>query len=157
MAGRGSRCRAGNLLPIPIESDRGQTAWAAGLSILLVVGLLMVSLPAGGCRHEKTPGAKQARLIAAENIQLKKHLADREAELARAETQHAQDVEQCEERLAACQERTENLQKDLQKGIAERVNSVTAAVVDENARLRQEIQKLRAEIDNLEARLSQAL
>ncbi|UCD50429.1 MAG: hypothetical protein JSW27_23255 [Phycisphaerales bacterium] len=123
-------------------------------SLVLIAGLLMVSLPAGGCRREQTPDTKQARLIAAESMQLKKRLADLEDEIARLKAQHAQDLKQREDQLAACRRRVEALEKDLQKGIAERVNSVTATVMDENARLRQEIERLRAEIEPLNARPS---
>ena len=108
-----------------------------------VIGLLIVLLLAGGCRHEKTPDTKQARLIAAESMQLKKQLADLQGQIGKLKARHAGDIKQREDRLAACRKRVETLEKDLQKGIAERVNSVTAAVMDENARLRREIEQLK--------------
>jgi archaellum component FlaC len=124
--------------------------------LVLVTGLLIVLLPAGGCRREKTPEAKQARLIAAESMQLKDRLADLENQIGKLRARHADDLKQREDRLAACRKRVETLEKDLQKGIAERVNSVTAAVMDENARLRQEIAQLRVEIERLAAQSSES-
>ena len=103
-------------------------------AILLIVLLFVV-----GCRQDKTPQAKQARLIAVENMQLKERLADIEA-------RHANEFGRCQEELAVCRRRIETLERDLQKGIAARVNSVTMAVMNENARLRQEIEQLRAEV-----------
>lgn len=111
--------------------------------LVLITGLLIVLLPAGGCRREKTPDAKQARLIAAESMQLKARLADLENQIGQLKARHADDLEQREDRLAACRRRVEALEKDLQQGIAERVNSVTAAVMNDNARLRREIEQLR--------------
>lgn len=114
--------------------------------LVLIAGLLMISLPAGGCRREQTPDAKQARLIAAESMQLKERLADLEDEIARLRAQHAQDLARRADQLAACRRRVEALERDLQKGIAERVNSVTASVMGENARLRREIEALRKQL-----------
>jgi len=115
-------------------------------SLVLIAGLLMVSLPAGGCRREQTPDTKQARLIAAESMQLKQRLASLEDEIDTLRAQHAQDLAQRADQLAACQQRVEALERDLQKGIAERVNSVTAAVMAENARLRREIEELKKQL-----------
>ena len=110
----------------------------------LVAGLLAIAILASGCHHEATPGTKQARLISAENMQLKKSLASYEAESDKLRAQHARDLKQKEDQLAACRKRIATLQSDLQQGIAERVNSVTAAVMDENARLRREVETLKA-------------
>lgn len=112
----------------------------------LIGALLIVSLLIVGCRQDKAPQARQARLIAVENAQLKERLTDVEA-------RHAKELGRCQEELAVCRRRIETLERDLQKGIAARVNSVTMAVMNENARLRQEIEELRAEIARLEAQL----
>lgn len=111
--------------------------------VVLVVGLLVVFLWAGGCHHDKTPGAKQARLIAAENIQLEAQLADCRAEIAKLEERHAEAVKKLEDELAACRKRNDLLRKDLEEGIAERADSVTATVMAENVRLRAEIKRLK--------------
>ncbi len=117
------------------------------LAVAVAVGLL-VGL-GSGCRQETTPEAKQARLIAAESMQLRKQLADRDGEIRQLQAGHAKEIERRQKQLDACQERIEALQKDLDKGIAVRVESVMAAVMDENARLRKEIETLRAEIATL--------
>lgn len=117
----------------------------AVLVLALVVGL------GTGCHQEMAPEAKQARLIAAESMQLRKQLAERDAEMEKLKVRHAREIEQRQEQLAACQKRIEALQKDLQGGIAQRVDSVMAAVMDENTRLRKEIETLRKEIESLRA------
>lgn len=131
-------------------AGKGSGFWA------LVTALLIFSSLAGGCRQERTPQAKQARLIAAESMQLKGRLADLEARMDQRQTRYASDMRQLKGQLAASRKLNESLRKDLQNGIAERVNSVTVAVMGENATLRREIQQLRAEIEKLEARLSEA-
>lgn len=130
-------------------AGRGSRFWA------LVTALLVLSALAGGCRQERTPEAKQARLIAAESMQLKGQLADLEGQIDHLQAQYASDMRQLKGQLAASRKLNESLRKDLENGIAERVNSVTAAVMDENATLRRQIQQLHAEIEKLQAQLSQ--
>ncbi len=117
------------------------------LVVAAVVGLLLGL----GCRQEATPDTRQARLIAAESMQLRKQLAARDEEMQELKVRHAGEIEQRQEQLAICQKKVEALQKDLEAGIAARVESVVAAVMDENARLRKEIESLRAEIGALKA------
>ena len=112
----------------------------------VAVGLIALALMASGCHRGTTPGTKQARLIAAENMQLKKSLTSRQAELDQLEAQHAEEMQRKDAQLAACRKRIAALESDLKQGIAERVNSVTAAVMDENARLRREIEELKAQL-----------
>lgn len=119
------------------------------LAVAAAVGLLLGL--GSGCRQEATPDTKQARLIAAESMQLRKQLAARGAEMEELKVQHAKEIEQRQEQLAACQKKVEVLQKDLERGVAARVESVVATMMDENARLRREIESLRAEISALRA------
>lgn len=120
------------------------------LVVAVVVGLLLGF--GSGCGQQTTPEAKQARLIAAESVQLRKQLADCDRERERLEARTAEEVEQREGQLAACQKRIETLERDFQDGIARQVGSVMAAVMDENARLRREIETLRAEIEAIKGR-----
>ena len=122
---------------------------------VVVAGLLIVALAVGGCRRETTPDTRQARLVAAESMQLKEKLADLRHQIDRLKAEHARQIGQRDKQLAASRQRIEALEKDLRKGIAARVDNVTATVVDENARLRRDIQQLRAEIEELKARGAQ--
>jgi len=117
------------------------------LAVAVVVGLLLGF--GSGCGQETTPEAKQARLIAAESVQLRKQLADCETEKEHIKARYADEIGQREVQLAACQNRIEALEKDFQDGIARQVGSVMAAVMSENARLRREIETLRAEIESV--------
>ena len=124
-----------------------------GLSgrIVAAVTLFVVAAMLAGCQQPQTPDEKQARLLAAENIQLKERLASQQAGWRTAQKQQGQKLQQQEQELSKCQARAEQLQKDLEKGIAERVRDVTTKVMDENARLRKEIERLQSEIEKLKA------
>ena len=111
-------------------------------TLFFVVAVLLVI---AGCHRDRTPGEKQARLIAAENMQLEKQLADQEAEIDKLKKQHAKDIKKLEDQLAACQRRNARLQQDIDKGIGERADSVRDTVMAENARLRAEIERLKSQ------------
>ncbi len=119
------------------------------LILVLTVGGLFAC--ASGCRQEAAPEARQARLIAAESIQLRERLAERDAEMEQLRARHAREIEQKQQQLAACQKRIEALEEDLRSGIAQRVDSVMAPVMTENASLRRELETLRAEVERLKS------
>ena len=97
----------------------------------------------------EAPHQQQARLRAAEDADLQRQLAAREAEIETLRQKHAQELRVRDQELIRCKVRIGKLEQDLQKGIDERIQSVTAPVLDENARLRQEIEQLKAEIKKL--------
>jgi hypothetical protein len=114
---------------------------------MVVVAVLFCA----GCQQPEAPKEKQARLFAAQNRDLQQQLAAREAEVQALQRKHALELRQRDQELAHCKVRIEALQKDLEKGIDERVNSVTKSVIDENAKLRREIEQLKAQLEQLKA------
>lgn len=115
-----------------------------------VFAAVVAMIVLAGCQQqEEAPNEKMARLLAAENAEMRQQMAARQAENEALRQKHAKELQQRDEELATCKARIAGLQEDLEEGIAERVRSVTAAVVDENARLRQEVESLRAEIARL--------
>jgi hypothetical protein len=114
--------------------------------------VLLVLLPAG-CQRERTASQKQARLLAAHNVELKQKVAAQEAQIEAMRREHTEKLKQQDKLLSHYRARNEALQKDLQKGIAQRVDDVTSAVMNDNARLRQEIEQLKAEIEKLKEKI----
>ncbi|MCX5644643.1 MAG: hypothetical protein NTZ17_08145 [Phycisphaerae bacterium] len=106
-----------------------------------------------GCQQsQKAPSQQQARLLAAQDADLQKQLAARQAEIETLQQKHAKELRQRDLELLQGRARIDTLQRDLEKGINERVKSVTATVMDENAKLRQEVKQLKTEIANLKAK-----
>ncbi len=125
---------------------------------LIQAAVLAVAIASlAGCQQQKkaedeppvTPSEKQARLLAAQNVDLQKKLAEMQGRIDALRREHADELARRDSDLAQCKARNELLQKEIEQGIAERVKSVTAKVVDENARLRQEVERLQAEIARL--------
>ncbi len=122
---------------------------------IAAITLFIVAATLAGCQQPQTPNEKQARLLAAENIQLKERLANQQSRMETLQKQQTQKLQRQEQELSKCRARSEQLQKDLETGIAERVKDVTTKVMDENARLRKEIETLQAEIKKLKAEPNQ--
>ena len=116
----------------------------------LVVGFIALVVLGAGCQQGEVPGEQKSRLIAAENIQLKKDIARRDQEIEALKVQHDKEMAKQQEQLTKCLERKEALEKRLQQNIKEQVDSVLAVVVDENAKLREEIRELKAQIKQLQ-------
>jgi uncharacterized protein HemX len=125
--------------------------------LALLVTLAVAVFVFAGCQPQPaTPNEKQARLLAAQNRDLEQQLTARQAEIQALQQKQAAELRRRDEELAKCKARIDALQKDLEKNVAERVRSVTAAVMDENAKLRQEVADLKAQIEKLKASASPA-
>jgi len=138
------------MIPTGVENGKGRDMGKtlSGRLGVVVTSVIVAALLAG-CQQPQTPNEKQARLLAAENTELKQKLASQQTRMETLQKQQDQKLQQREQELSKCQARAEQLQRDLETGIAERVRDVTTKVMDENARLRKEIKDLQAEIEKL--------
>jgi regulator of replication initiation timing len=112
--------------------------------IVAVATLVIVATLLTGC--QQNDGDKRARLLAAENMELKDRLAGQQTRMQTLEQQHVQELGQQGQELTQCKQRVEQLQKDVAQGVAERAGDVAAKLMDENAKLRKEIEDLRADL-----------
>jgi len=136
---------------------------------ILAVGVIVFVLIAG-CQESATGGptdAKKSRLIAAENLELKKELVNRDKEIARLKEQHSKEIERLKELhskeikrqeglLAKCQEEKEGLEEQLGGKFGEQINEFFKSVGEENAKLSQENEDLKAQIEKLKAEIAKS-
>jgi len=101
-------------------------------AIVLAVGIVVIMLIAG-CEEESQSNTKKSRLIAAENIRLKKEI-EKQKEL----------LEKCLQEKKAPEEMSPEGAQDL-----------TQFLLEESVKLNEENEKLKAEIVQLEARIKQ--
>jgi outer membrane murein-binding lipoprotein Lpp len=120
-------------------------------AILRIFAAVVAVAVVAGCQRQEAPNQQRARLLAAQDADLQKQLAAREAEIKALQQKHTQELRLRDQELIRRQVRIDALQQDLQKGIDARVKNVTATVMDENAKLRQEVEQLKAEIARLKA------
>ncbi len=118
-----------------------------------VVAALVAALAFAGCQQptQEAPNQQQARLLAAQNADLQKQLEAQQAQIDTLQKKYTQELRVRDQELIRRQVRIDALQHELKKGIDQRVQTITARVLDENAKLRQEIEQLKAQIEKLKA------
>ncbi len=119
-------------------------------AFVLAVGVALMF--AAGCGETQAPSEKKSRLIAAENIELKKQLAQRAGEIEGLKSQHAGEIKRQEKKLADCRKQTEDCKKELKQDIQGKVNDVLAVAMEEITKLRAENETLKAQIEQLKAK-----
>jgi regulator of replication initiation timing len=110
---------------------------------------------AGGCQESQTPSEKKSRVIAAQNMELQKQLAERNKQIDDLKAQYAARIGLEQKKLAECQKQTADCKQQLEKGMEEKVNDVLVASIEQNAKTREENATLKAEIAELRAKLNQ--
>ena len=96
---------------------------------------------------------KRTRLIAAENIELKKELDQLNKQIEDVTKKHAGEMKQSQASLAECRKKTENCEKAREEDIAKNVEEMLAVVMERTAALSVENEALKAEITALKAQL----
>ncbi len=125
-------------------------------TVLLAAGVTIIMLSAG-CQEEELQSDKKNRVIAAENIQLKKEIKKRDETIERLKKQHEKQTQQQKELLEKYIKQKEALEKQLLQGVENQMDEVLAAVIEENAKLQDEVKKLEAELDKLTKAETQSL
>ena len=113
-------------------------------TFVLAAGTVVIMLIAG-CEKENAPDTKRSRLIAAENMRLKKELGQRDKE-----------IEKQEKLLEKCLQEKNTWKAKAQQNIQEQVDSVLTVVMEKNEELRKENEGLKAQIKRLKAELEEA-
>ena len=115
------------------------------IAFAVTVGVVLMLF--AGCQEAEAPSQKKSRLIAAENIELKKTIQQRDKEIESLKTRHAREIERQEKALEQCRKKTENCRKELEEKLDEKVKDVLGAMMDEMAELRAENEALKAKTE----------
>jgi len=113
------------------------------IAVLIASAIFIILI--AGCQEDNTSNTKKNRLIAIENNQLKKDLA-----------QSKQESKKQKELLRKCVEEKQKLQELAEKNINEQVEGVLGVIMEELAQIRQENEKLKAQVKELEEQLQNA-
>lgn len=111
---------------------------------VLAVGIVLVIMLIAGCDEQNVPNTRMSRLVAAENIQLKKQLDKREAE-----------IERQKKLLEKCQQEKKTLEKQLQEDLEGLTGVLFESFGEESARLQEENKNLKAQVEELEKELEE--
>lgn len=124
-------------------------------AVILAIGAIFVISLFAGCQEQQATDAKKGRLVAAENIGLKKELDRRDREIERLKGLHSKEIKRQEELVAKCLEEKGLLQKRVDENIKAQVSEVLAAVIEENSKLHGEIEGLKTQVQKLQAELAE--
>lgn len=110
--------------------------------LLTALALCIGTVSLSGCEEEAADTAtmRRARLVADENIQLKKQLADKDKEIER----HKQLLEECKQEMAKAQEDAGNTMLQMLQRLAETSKDVET-LTEENTRLKEKLAELEAQ------------
>jgi hypothetical protein len=116
------------------------------LAVGIAVGIILIT----GCQEQNLPDAapseKMSRLIAAENIDLKKQIEQQR-------TAHAREMQKKQKLLDKCLADKKALEKRTKKEIERQVDEVASLVIAKNGELRQENEALKVQVKNLQGQI----
>ena len=115
---------------------------------IVAVSIIVIVFIAG-CEEQQLSGEKKSRLIAAENMELKRELQRRSKEIEGLKELYDREIEKQEKLLAKCQEEKETWKEKSRQNVRNQVNDVADALMEQNAKLRRENEKLKAQIEQL--------
>ncbi len=120
-------------------------ALAAALVIILVCVCVC------GCREQSlTPDTKKARLIASENIELKRQLEQCRQDLAKEKELREKDAQEAKAQAEKYQEQIKQLQGQTTEYLQQQIESFVGALVEETAKLKAENDLLKERVKELE-------
>ena len=116
-------------------------------SVITIAIAVMLTV---GCGPQEPPSVKKSRTIAAENIELRKQLAQSSKEIEKLKEQHSKEIDEQKKLLQTCLQEKEAWKNKSQQNIRNQVKGVFDTILEENKKLREENTRLKAQIDELQ-------
>ena len=110
----------------------------------LAVGICLIAVLIAGCEEQNLSTAKESKLIAYENRQLKEQLAQQEKK-----------IEEQGRLLEECQQRREVLEESFKDELDVRVGELLEVFAQLDEERRQENNKLKAQVEELQGQVSE--
>jgi hypothetical protein len=114
---------------------------------IFVLAVCVVFMSIAGCGQQEPPRVKKSRLIAVENMRLKRELEQRDREIDKLIVLHKRETKKQEELLAKCVREKDSWKQKARQNVRNQVKGVFDAVMEQNAKLLEENKKLKAEIE----------
>lgn len=123
---------------------KGTARKISALTVCAVVIMLIA-----GCGQKEPPDMKKSRLIAVENMRLKKELELRNKEIERLQELRNKESKKQEKLLAESVKEKENWKQKALQNVKKQMEGVFDTVIEQNAKLRRENEELKAQIEKL--------
>jgi hypothetical protein len=114
---------------------------------IFVLAVCVVVMSIAGCGEQELPSVKKSRLIAVENMRLKKELERSSKEIERLKELHNRESRKQEKLLSKCVQEKESWKQKARQNVRDQVKGVFDAVMEQNAKLLEENKKLKAQIE----------
>lgn len=119
------------------------------LVFCVVIGLI------AGCEEQEMAGTKKSRLIAAENMDLKKELGQRDKQIEDMKKQHDKEIKRQEEILVDCRKKIKVWNDKAQKSVEEKLDAFIGSVMEQTAQVQKENEALKSQVEELKAKLKE--
>ncbi len=117
---------------------------------ILVLAVCVVVMSIAGCGEQEPPSMKKSRLIAVENMQLKRELEQCNREIEKLIELHNRESRKQEKILTECVQEKKSWKQKAQQNVRNQIKGVFDAVMEQNAKLLEENKKLKAQIEKLQ-------
>ena len=123
----------------------------AARMLVAALVIVIVCVCICGCEEQSlTPDTKKARLVASENIELKKQLEECRKDLAEEKELRQKDAQEAKVRAEKYEEQIKRLQGNTSEFLQQQIESFVGALVEETAKLKAENTLLQERIKELE-------
>ena len=140
-------------------------------TLVMVVGLLAVALLTAGCQEEQSrtstmssdqvinpsDAERMGKLVAAENLDLKRKLAAQEQrhtrEMQQQKTRLEKETRTQQRRLDSCLQQQKSLEELSRDGVESYMSNIVGPLVDESKKLREENYALKVQVQNLQGQI----
>jgi hypothetical protein len=117
--------------------------------IIISAFAILIAVAGGGCNQQESQGTKRTKLIAAENMRIKKELADLEKEIESLKQLHQLKLVEKQSQLNRCQREKQAWQQKAQENIQNQVTGVLDIIMNDIKKLRQENERLKATLERI--------
>jgi cell shape-determining protein MreC len=117
--------------------------------IIITAFAVLIAMVDAGCYHQQSQGTKRTKLIATENMRLKKELTELEKEIKRLKQLHQEQLIEKQNHLNQCQKEKQAWQQKAQENIQDQVTGVLDVIMNDIRKLRQENEKLMAMLERI--------
>jgi len=122
---------------------------------ILAVGICLIAVLIAGCEEQNLSTAKESKLIAYENKQLKEQMAQREKEFGEQIAQLEKKIEEQDRLLEECQQRKEVLEESFEDELDVRVGEILEFFAQVDKQLDEENNELKAQVKELQGQVSE--
>ena len=118
---------------------------------ILCISFLMIT----SCSETHTSSVRQSRLVAAENLELKKQIDQLNTEIETLKAEQQKELDEQKELLTAAQKEIETWKEKSRQNVRDQIQDVLDSVIQENQDLQKQIEQLKSALETQKARISE--